>query len=378
MATRRARKRGREEPRLTASEALAFASASASAPQALYFMSGRMNPPTLGHLQMINVMAKLANTNGAKAIVYLSSSYNYKPKKTNKKGSKVLTPIILPEIDEFGDDDIKNKKYQNPLFPEQKKYYLTTMMENASKIEGYEFLRNVSVEIEKEANGFYQAILYAKRLVERGEYSDIGYFFGIEESTEERASREAPCINIHTLNVDGSVNTSLDVTYSDKDVTKPASVNHCYTIPRIKSDTSGGRIGGKFKDESLSGSKARKIAYGIQNVYLRGREQTDFDGLKDFYTLNGVQVLSDEDIRKLIEDLRAGVNLGIVGRDGTGTVEYLGTIRNYSEMGVDRELSSDAPKGRTRKRRKRKYKTRKMGVRQRKKRRNSRKWQRNG
>ena len=93
----------------------------------IYFMLGRMNPPTPGHLEMIKLMSLVAYNNDAKARVYLTNSYNYKPK--TKKPLQVLKEITdYPKKRGSSEYNIKKADLQNPLFPEQKKYFLDKMI----------------------------------------------------------------------------------------------------------------------------------------------------------------------------------------------------------------------------------------------------------
>lgn len=284
-----------------------------------FFMVGRMNPPTPGHLQMINFLANYSQTNGGKPYVYLSSSYNYKPKK-NRTTKKFEETSLVPFSDlklVDGKLDIKNKKYENPLFPEQKQYFLQKMLETASSIRGYENLRNVEVILDANTNGTIPTIIHVNQIKPR---NDIGYFFGYEEDSKEREDRESSCIDIFDLSPSGK-------TISERKPTKfnpKFNVDKCYTIPRFES-------GNKpiFKDQKLSGSKARQIAFGDISVYSPGNTGVvPLFGMRELYTINGVRLLNDSDLDLLITLLNAGVNNN-----------NLGNKYNYPLLGLNRETT---------------------------------------
>lgn len=286
----------------------------------LFFMVGRMNPPTPGHLQMINLLANASHHNDATPYVYLSSSYNYKPKK--KKGVYQETNIKpffeLPLKN--GKIDVKNKMYESPLFPEQKQYFLQKMLETASSIPEYENLRNVNVVVDNKTNGTIPTIGYVNELKKMGEISDIGYFFGLEEDAKEREGRESTCINVYDLSPEGEI-------ISERKPTKFNSkfnVDNCYTIPRFESEYKP-----LFKDQKLSGSKARQIAFGDISVYSPGNTNVvPLSGMRELYTINGIQLLNDSDLELLIILLNAGVN------NNDLTIKY-----NYPLLGLTRETN---------------------------------------
>jgi hypothetical protein len=153
-----------------------------------------------------------------------------------------------------------------------------------------------------------------------GEISGIGYFFGLEEDAKEREGREATCINVYDLSPEGEI-------ISERKPTKFNSkfnVDNCYTIPRFESEYKP-----IFKDQKLSGSKARQIAFGDISVY--SPENADIDplsGMRELYTIDGVQLLNDDDLKLLITLLNAGVNNN-----------NLGNKYNYTLLGFNREAN---------------------------------------
>lgn len=310
-----------------------------------FFMVGRMNPPTPGHLEMVNLMANVAAKEGATANVYLSSSYNYKPKSITKKGVKKITGVNLPDItsESFpvidGKMNVKLTKYQNPLFPEQKQYFLQKMIKNLSEqaydVPKYSNIYKSNIIVNKDANGTIPSIMYVNSLLTGGRIANAGYFFGLEEDAKERSSREAACLKIYDIDSTGELTKEprlITETKTDR------NINSCYTIPRFESK----RIS-YLKDNKLSGSKVRQIAFGDNSVFIEGDEKPILETLKELYTINvknsdgeekPIQLLDNDDLKLLIALLRAGVNMEHNGH-------YYATEYDYFNLGLLRETNPD-------------------------------------
>lgn len=310
-----------------------------------FFMVGRMNPPTPGHLEMVNLMANVAAKEGATANVYLSSSYNYKPKSKKVKGEKRFIGVNLPDItsESFpvidGKMNVKLTKYQNPLFPEQKQYFLQKMIKNLSEhaydVPKYSNIYTSNIIVNKDANGTIPSIMYVNSLLTEGRIANSGYFFGLEEDAKERSSREAACLEVYDIDSTGElIGTPRFITETKTD----RNIDSCYTIPRFESK----RIS-YLKDNKLSGSKVRQIAFGDNSVFIEGEEQPILKTMKDLYTIvvenndgeeKQIQLLDDSDLELLIALLRAGVNMEHNGH-------YYAFEYDYFNLGLIRETNPD-------------------------------------
>jgi len=94
----------------------------------IVFCFGRFQPPTSGHLEMFNFMAKYAKKYKMDAVVYTSSTQNEKKNPLNfndklmylelgmPKGVKVSKDGSLKNAFQILEDLIKNKKYQRISF----------------------------------------------------------------------------------------------------------------------------------------------------------------------------------------------------------------------------------------------------------------------
>lgn len=345
-----------------------------------FFMVGRMNPPTPGHLEMVNLMANVAAKEGATANVYLSSSYNYKPKSKKVKGEKRFTGVNLPDITSKsfpvidGKMNVKLSKYQNPLFPEQKQYFLQKMIKNLSEqaydVPKYSNIYKSNIIVNKDANGTIPSIMYVNSLLTGGRISNSGYFFGLEEDAKERSSREAACLEVYDIDSTGElIGTPRFITETKTD----RNIDSCYTIPRFESK----RIP-YLKDNKLSGSKVRQIAFGDNSVFIEGEEQPILEAMRDLYTIEvenndgeekPIQLLDNDDLKLLIALLRAGVNMEHNGHYYASEYDYfnLGLIRETTpneyrpvlEIAPEPELKMTVSGGKRKQNKTRKNKTRK-------------------
>lgn len=235
----------------------------------IFFIVGRMNPPTPGHVKLIEGMIhsakKYTDEYGISPHirVFLSSSCNSKKlnktvkidglssiKKTVKR-NKTATARYTPYV--------KHKSYENPLTPENKKGYLEKMMKHRGLniIDDY---GNKIVSIRSDCNGIYNVInscvkpnpLYGRKI----------FFMGLEIDPKERSSRGKWCKD--------------DI--------------ECEYIERTNDKDDIG--------SSISGSKVRLLA-----------SQNKFDEIKKVYNNADTVYLEDDEIKDLIHDINQGLQL---------------------------------------------------------------------
>ena len=234
----------------------------------IFFIVGRMNPPTPGHVKLIEGMINSANeytdhtgisphirvfltsTSNSEKLIKTEMIDGLSPTTKTVKRNKTTTSRFTPYV--------KHKKYENPLTPGNKKDYLETMM----KHRGLKLFDNYGdgiVSIDSECNGIYKVInscvkpnpLYGRKI----------FFMGLEIDPKERSSRGKWC--------DDEIECKYIERTNDKD-----------------------DIG-----SSISGSKVRLLA-----------SQNKFDELRKVYNEYNVY-LEDDEIKKLISDINQGLQL---------------------------------------------------------------------
>ena len=231
----------------------------------IVFVSGRMNPPTPGHIKLIMAADEEASKLGGIVKVYITQSVN-KPTieeicgfdeecKKRKKGEPKYVSV-------------KHPRYQNPLSPEVKKEYIEKMLSK-------QFIKsNIEIMNDPKCNGVFQARLCALRM--QPDPNKVFFVMGEELDDIENASRQTFC----------EKDDNIEINNENPGMQKV----HCIPISRTNSrDISG-----------MSGSKVRNLA--VQN---------DNESMQKLY--NGYLELID--IHVLIQKIRTGVNLTEVMSD---------------------------------------------------------------
>lgn len=155
------------------------------------FLVGRMNPPTPGHIALINELISFSKQINAKPKAYITLSNNEKKMNKTQKATlieglskqKTGASIVKPYV--------KNPGYENPLMPEQKKMYIQQMLFNKYGIEPEE--SNEIIVIDDKCNGIFKALICAKK--EQDDPDKLYFVMGREIDESEREGRETYCLN---------------------------------------------------------------------------------------------------------------------------------------------------------------------------------------
>lgn len=234
----------------------------------IVFVSGRMNPPTPGHIKLIMAADEEASKLGGIVKVYITQSVN-KPTieeicgfdeecKKRKKGEPKYVSV-------------KHPRYQNPLSPELKKEYIEKMLSKQS------IKSNIEVVNDPKCNGVFQARICALRI--QPDPNKVFFVMGEELDDIENASRQTFC----------EKDDNIELNNENPGMQKV----HCIPIARTESDDISG----------MSGSKVRNLA--VQN------DNESMQKLYDVY--NGY--LEPTDVDDLIQKIQTGVNLTVVMND---------------------------------------------------------------
>ena len=224
----------------------------------IVFVSGRMNPPTQGHIKLIMAADEEASKLGGIVKVYITQSVN-KP--------------TIEEICGFDEEckkrktgepkyvSVKHPGYQNPLSPEVKKEYIEKMLSKQS------IKSNIEVVNDPKCNGVFHARLCALRM--QPDPNKVFFVMGEELDDIENASRQTFC----------EKDDNIEINNENPGMQKV----HCIPISRTDSDDISG----------MSGSKVRNLA--VQN---------DNESMQKLY--NGY--LEKTDVDDLIQKIQTGVN----------------------------------------------------------------------
>ena len=150
------------------------------------FFAGRANPPTPGHIKIMIQMLEFARNNDMIPRIYLSSSFN--------KDKKDITHITNDRRDSNLREapfhtHVKHKKYENPLTPEEKKYFVVEMLHNATGISKAELEEIVVVTRQCQPLYFALSCVAALQPDKDKQY----YFMGKEKDEGEAMRREKDC-----------------------------------------------------------------------------------------------------------------------------------------------------------------------------------------
>ena len=150
------------------------------------FFAGRANPPTPGHIKIMIQMLEFARNNDMIPRIYLSSSFN--------KDKKDITHITNDRSDSSLREapyhtHVKHKKYENPLTPQEKKYFVVEMLFNATGISKSELEEIVVVTRQCQPLYFALSCVSALQPDKDKQY----YFMGKEKDEGEAMRREKDC-----------------------------------------------------------------------------------------------------------------------------------------------------------------------------------------
>ena len=250
----------------------------------IVFVSGRMNPPTPGHMLILEEAINQGNDMGAKIKIYLTSTHNNLIGKYGKN-NKYINPI--KPIKGFKQDnknkkngyvDVKDKEYQNPLTPEQKKDFVEFMLKNKFSPDKLKHVEIFIDHSEKDCNGVLRARLCA--LAEQNDPNKVFFVMGRETDEKERENRETYCGT-----TEKSINDSK--TLIGKGDIKPYKQKvNCIFIERTEGDSEN-------KFSNMSGSLIRRYAILGKMPQL----YDVYDGL-----------LSKDQVNELVDLIKIGVN----------------------------------------------------------------------
>lgn len=234
----------------------------------IVFVSGRMNPPTPGHIKLIMAADEEASKVNGTVKVYITQSVN-KPTieeicgfdeecKKRKKGEPKYVSV-------------KHPRYQNPLSPESKKEYVEKMLSKQS------IKTTIEVVNDPTCNGVFQARLCALRI--QPDPNKVFFVMGEELDDIENTSRQTFC----------EKEVNIEINNENPGMQKV----HCIPIVRTDSDDISG----------MSGSKVRNLA--VQN---------DIESIRKLYDVYK-GYLEPNDVDELIKKIQIGVKLTVVMSD---------------------------------------------------------------
>lgn len=238
----------------------------------IVFVSGRMNPPTPGHMLILEEAINQGNKMGAEIKIYLTSTHNnftIKSIKGFKEDNKGKTNGYVA---------VKDKKYQNPLSPEQKKHFVELMLKNKfspDKLKHVEIFTDHTPE--NDCNGVLRARLCA--LAEQNDPNKVYFVMGSETDPKERENRETYCGTTESIN-------DIKTLIGEGKIQPYKQKVNCILIERTEGDSEN-------KFSNMSGSLIRRYAIlgKMQELYAV------YDGL-----------LSIDQVNKLVDLIKIGVN----------------------------------------------------------------------
>ena len=250
----------------------------------IVFVSGRMNPPTPGHMLILEKAIEEGNKMGAKIKIYLTSTHNNLIGKYGKN-NKYIEPI--KPIKGFKEDnegkkngyvEVKHKEYQNPLTPEQKKDFVEFMLKNKFSPDELKHVEIFIDHSEKDCNGVLRARSCA--LAEQNDPNKVFFVMGRETVETERENREKYCGT-----TEKSINDSKKLIGEKKIKSYEQKVN-CILIERTEGDSEN-------KFSNMSGSLIRRYAILVNMSKL-------------YEVYKGL--LSEKQVNELVRLIKFGVN----------------------------------------------------------------------
>ena len=236
--------------------------------------AGRANPPTPGHIKIMIQMLEFARNNNMIPRIYLSSSFN--------KDKKDITHITSDRSDSSLREapyhtHVKHKKYENPLTPQEKKYFVVEMLFNATGISKAELEEIVVVTRQCQPLYFALSCVSALQPDKDKQY----YFMGKEKDEGEAMRREKDCKLISLDNgVEYHVTNNISGRYK------------CILVSR-EDDPSNPASG-------MSGSKIRLLVASKESV---DNENTAKEAFQNVYT----GLLEPEQSAEMFEKIKQGM-----------------------------------------------------------------------
>ncbi len=249
----------------------------------IVFVSGRMNPPTPGHMLILEKAIEEGNKMGAKIKIYLTSTHNNLIGKYGKN-NKYINPI--KPIKGFKEDnegkkngyvEVKHKEYQNPLTPKQKKYFVEFMLKNKFSPDELKHVEIFIDHSEKDCNGVLRARLCA--LAEQNDPNKVFFVMGRETVEKEQKNREKYCGTTESINDSKKLIGEEDIRPYEQKV-------NCILIERTEGDSEN-------KFSNMSGSLIRRYA-------ILGNMSKLYEVYKG--------LLSEEQVNELVRLIKFGVN----------------------------------------------------------------------
>ena len=277
----------------------------------IYFMVGRANPPTPGHIKLMTELIKLAMRIGGLARIYLTSTSNTFQRKPGKDLDYIVSDgkRSIRKDGEQTFTDVKHSKYQNPLLPLDKRDFVIKMLKKS--LENEEFpddnipdLNNIVI-LDNNCNGTHRVFNCVRRL--QPDPRKIFYVMGEERDETEKQQREKHCNSIKrtALNESGEYEK-----VSHEEAEKQHNYNfNCITLKR----NTGQGIDG------VSGSKIRLLVAGSEKTMSLEERKGKFNEVYG-------NLLNDEDKEKLFDAIQRGI------KNPASVKEYGSFTRDQSEM----------------------------------------------
>lgn len=323
------------------------------------FFAGRANPPTPGHIKIMIQMLEFASNNNMIPRIYLSSTYN-PAGTTNKKGvfqpTKNITHITARGSNLGGKGPyhthVKNRKYQNPLMPQDKKELVVKMLYNATNPKTFskDELEKIVV-VTQECQPLWKAFSCVSTL--QPNTDKVFYFMGKEGDEREAMEREKECkliSSVHQRQDDPDLvqhGVSFYLTHNDS-----KRYYKCILVSR-EDDPNNPASG-------MSGSKIRLLVASKDSIDNENKALTEFQkvysGLlepeqsRDMFDKIKQGILYPSQ-RSYIEEPESSKERIVPLHDGEEAVQTLATAASTLEnekkrKGIDGQEQVDAKKSR--------------------------------
>ena len=259
----------------------------------IYFMVGRANPPTPGHIKLMTELIKLAMRNGGLARIYLTSTSNTFQRYPGKDVDYIVSDgkRSIRKDGEQTFTDVKHSKYQNPLLPLDKRDFVIKMLKKSLENEEYQDdnipdLNNIVI-LDNNCNGTHRVFNCVRRL-QPPDPRKIFYVMGEEIDEAEKQQREEHCNSIKrtALNESGEYE---EVSHEEEEEQDNYKFN-CITLQR----NTGEGIA------AMSGSKIRLLVAGSEKSMSLEERKSKFNKVYG-------NLLNDEDKEKLFVAIQNGI-----------------------------------------------------------------------
>lgn len=269
------------------------------------FFAGRANPPTPGHIKIMIQMLEFARNNDMIPRIYLSSSFN--------KDKKDITHITNDRNDSSLREapyhtHVKHKKYENPLTPQEKKYFVVEMLFNATGISKAELEEIVVVTRQCQPLYFALSCVSALQPDKDKQY----YFMGKEKDEGEAMRREKDCKLISLDNgVEYHVTNNISGRYK------------CILVSREDdpSNPASGMSGSKIrllvasKDSIDNENRAKETFQNVYNGLLEPQQSGEmFDKIKQGMLFSSQREQKEEEVNYSKRSLQGDKETGDISR----------------------------------------------------------------